>query len=687
MKKEEKIHEAIAARRAQMKESVDTLAVIRKEIVTRAQTPRVRTYGEYVQQELVLPDGPYRGHKFKTSYQPYTRLLLEEIDKNIWRAIWELGPTQSGKTLIGSAAPALYHSIELRQNVVFGTPNMDMAADKWASDLLPIIMSSGYVAELPASGRGSRGAQNLTRIDWRNGGGIRFMTGGAGDKGRAGFTSPTICITEVDGMDEAGGASDETDKVSQLIARSNAASSRARVYGESTVTTKQGRIWIEYQRGTCSRIATPCPHCGEYVTLEREHLRGWEDAESEKQADANTHWYCSACGQPWTEAERRTANETAVLVHRGQTVDKNGHVAGPVPDTFSLGFRWSAVNNLFWTAGDIGLRCWRAARAANADLAEREICQYVFATPYEPPDMSAATLDLETIEGRRAQYWQGQVPEMAEAYTLGIDIGKWQCHWVSLAGLPGGLAHVPDYGAFEVYSNEMAEEEAILAALRGFRDVIEAGWDWGGDKRVIPQAVWIDARYLRRQVVQFCNESGDRYMPCISFGQTTWGKSAQKYRQPRGLGKTILYVGEDYHFQRDGNGNGIVCQRNADTWKEWVHRRLAVNAGLPGSLTLFDTREKYRHRAFVQSLLSERQEVVFRPNKGDVLEWVVKQRRKNHKLDALALAASAAHFCGWRVVREEVDTKIKTTRQTATGNQRDSGLRRPGDRSFITGTV
>lgn len=52
------------------------------------------------------------------------------------------------------------------------------------------------------------------------------MSGG-GDKSRAGFTSRVVVITEVDGMDQPGASSRESDKVTQLEARTRAYGSLA----------------------------------------------------------------------------------------------------------------------------------------------------------------------------------------------------------------------------------------------------------------------------------------------------------------------------------------------------------------------------------------------------------------------------------------------------------------------------
>ncbi|MDX1930086.1 MAG: phage terminase large subunit family protein [Pirellulaceae bacterium] len=179
-----------------------------------------------------------------------------------------------------------------------------------------------------------------------------------------------IVITETDGMDEAGQNSGEADKVSQLIARTRAFGNRARIYMECTVSTESGRTWQEYTGGTESHIVMPCPRCNAWVCPEREHLVGWQESHSQVEARQSAHFCCPACNEPWSDSERVDANRNSKVVHRGQTITEAGEVEGELPSTDTLGFRWSAVNNLFVTAGDIAADEWRAARAADEDNAE-----------------------------------------------------------------------------------------------------------------------------------------------------------------------------------------------------------------------------------------------------------------------------------------------------------------------------
>jgi hypothetical protein len=249
----------------------------------RARPSLRRSLRRFAEEEIVIPDGPFEGRKFSCARQPYTGLWFDAVDSGLWPRSVATGPTQSGKTLASFVIPLLYHLFEIGETTICGLPDMDMAADKWREDILPAIERSRYRDLLPTRGGGSRGGR-VESIQFLNGATLKFMSGGGGDKSRAGFTARVVVITETDGMDEAGLRSRESDKITQLEARTRAYGSRKRIYMECTVSTEQGRTRIEYQHGTRSRIVLPCPHCGQWVAPEREHLVGWQSAANQVEA-------------------------------------------------------------------------------------------------------------------------------------------------------------------------------------------------------------------------------------------------------------------------------------------------------------------------------------------------------------------------------------------------------------------
>ena len=626
----------------------------------RSRTAKVRTLRQFAEDEIVIPDGPFAGRRFRCHRQPYTGLWFDAVDSGNWNRFVATGPTQSGKTLACFLIPLLYHLFEIGETAICGLPDMDMALDKWREDILPVIEASQYRDLMPRKGAGSRGGQ-VDAIQFLNGATLKFMTGGGGDKSRAGFTSRVVVITETDGMDQPGSSSRESDKVTQLEARTRAYGSRKRIYLECTVSTQQGRTWQEYTNGTHSRILLPCPHCARFVLPEREHLQGWRDATSQMGARDAGKFHCPDCGKPWNEGERAKANTDAILLHEGQSL-KDGQIAGESKPTETLGFRWSAVHNLFLTAADIAADEWRASRSADEDNAEREMRQFVWCLPVLPSKWEETALQADDITRRLASWPQGLLPPGTLHLTAAIDLGKYLCHWIVVAWRNRACGHIVDYGRIEVASPELGVEKALLVALREFRDRVQQGWEIapGEDQRLhkprVPESVWIDAGYMTDVVYAFCKETGAPFLPSIGRGASQ--QRQQWYNRPTKTGSVVKYIGEGYHLNRIHPHHLLLAEVNADHWKTWVHQRLTTPLDQPGAMTLFQA-APHEHLTLAKHLTAERQTEEFLPGKGVITKWE-RLRKSNHWLDALYNAAAAAHYAGVRLLDQQPIQRERT---------------------------
>jgi phage terminase large subunit GpA len=210
--------------------------------LSQSRPRRLRSMRQFAEEEIVIPSGPFIGRRFRCARQPYTGLWFDQIDSGRWSRCVATGPTQSGKSLTCFVIPMLYHLFEMGETVICGLPDMDMAADKWREDILPVIDQSRFRSLLPSAGGGSRGGR-VESLQFANGATLKFMSGGGSDKSRAGFTSRVVVITETDGMDKAGGNSRESDKITQIEARTRAYGSRKRIYMECTPSLENGRTW------------------------------------------------------------------------------------------------------------------------------------------------------------------------------------------------------------------------------------------------------------------------------------------------------------------------------------------------------------------------------------------------------------------------------------------------------------
>lgn len=634
---------------------------------------------QFAEQEIVIPDGPYKGFKFSAERQPHVRIWFDQIDSQRWRRHVLTGPVQSGKSLIGFIIPALYHLFEHRETVILGLPSMEIAQDKWKVDIEPVIRASRYRDLIPSTGAGSRGGE-FESIQFRNGAVLKFMSGGGSDKKRSAFTSRVLIVTETDGLDEAGDASREADPLRQLEARTASFGEKARIYLECTTSFEQGRTWQELKNGSDSRIALWCPHCLHFVTPDRDALIGWQDAPDEMTAYERSAYYCPDCGEHWSEDERKQAHADAILLHKGQEITPDGEIVGDPPRTFTLGYRYTAANNFFRSAGEIGAAEWRATKSDSEEASEREMCQFVWAKPPKPSIEALVSLDARAIAERCIQPARGYVPEDADVITCGIDVHKYHIEWTAVAWRKGCRGHIVDYGVEPVASDTMAEEMAILNTLRDLRGAFAAGWSKPNVGQLVPRLVLVDSGYCTEVVYRFCGESGGVFMPSKGQGTT---QRAGMYSSPKTTGSSVKHIGEQWHVAAIPTGGGWVTplvEINVDYWKTWLHERWRTALGSPGSMELFATANNLEHLAFAKHQTSEEKQVEFVAGKGEIVSWV-KKNRANHWFDSTVLACCGANMAGVSLVQPQV---VVQPRQQQAAQRDDSMFNMDaGDRAFF----
>lgn len=613
--------------------------------------PQLRSTIDFVRDELVIPEGKHKGEHFREHVQPWAGLLLREMDNPQWYSFAICGCVQSGKTLIGFVVPVLKYLFDNVETVIIGVPTVDeIGRDKWTDEVLPAIRSSGYGGLLPTKGPGSKGGFPK-EVHFVHGARLKIMGGTGGDEKRSSYTARVVVITELDKMDTAGEVSREADPVTQMIARTMGRDiADRRVFMECTVSHAKGRIWQEYTKGSASRIACQCPYCREYITPERDSLKGWQDAENELEAEENAHFECPGCDHALMPTDRQKMNEKAVLVHKGQEIDSEGVVSGEMPQTRTLGFRWNAWNNLFWSAGAIGVTEWRARRAANRESAERETSQFYWTVPWDPPDIDMTPLDAETLAKRTATYKQGIVPLDCIGISVGVDTGKRQLDWTGIAWLANGCGFVIDYGKQIVEPDKYGVKHSLGIALTELQKYLDSGWHSADGMIIRPSQVWIDSGWHEhtKPVYQFCLEAGkecvrgsERYRPSKGYGEGQ--QRMTQYTAPKKTTSEIRHIGKEFHMSWLTAAGLCIVHVNADHWKSELHTRLAMDASEAGAIVLYETPDMSGHDDFIDELLAEEQREKYIEEKGTVIVFV-RLRRKNHKLDSTYAAVAAGDF-------------------------------------------
>lgn len=583
-----------------------------------ARQPKIMTMEEFAQ-TLTIPAGPYEGSLYRFHRLPWARLFMREVDSGRWNRFVGIAVVQGGKTFHFDNLPILYYTTQLQENVIFGMPTGDMAADKWQVDLRPLYERSGMANLMPLKGKGSRGGTNLSLISLKNGARIKFMTGNGGDEKRSGYSSRIIVITEADKMDSVREASDETNPIKQIENRAGAYDEAdKRVFIECTVSNSKGYIWTEYLNSSKSRIVCPCPHCGEFVAMERENLKGWQDASNQIEAGDLAYWECPKCNGHIDEQQRREMNADGVcrMLHDGQSIDRDGNVTGePVP-TMTFGLRINAFNNLLKRTAEYGRREYMALRAEDVVSAEREMLQFVWALPADPDieevkELSAVELRQRTMKGVR----RGICPKGTQFVTAGIDIGKWRCWAVYVAWTPSDddederlRGHVIDYQCWKLDqerdTTEAAAKVAITEALQNYVQYYESGFPTEDGKTIPLMFAGIDSGYLTDCIYEFC-ASRNNYdvFPVKGFGQSVM---ASPYRKPKTSNRFVRFIGNHYHLQFLPSARSFLFELDADYWKSQVRERLSIDVANPQSVTLFDSPNKGEHTKYVMHLMSEK---------------------------------------------------------------------------------
>lgn len=616
------------------------------------EAPPIRSMRKFAEDEIVISSGPSPG-RFSCDKQPYSRAWFDLVDSGKWNRFFLTGCVQSGKTQHGFVIPIMYHLFEYQESVICLVPDGEMAKAKW-TDIKSAVEKSRYHTLLPTKGPGSKGGA-VSKIYFKNGTFLQFMTGKGSDKSRAGATARVVVITELDGMDEAGEASREADPVTQVEARTKSFGDRKRIYAECTTSIETGRTWVERKAGTETEFHVQCRGCKQWFVPEREDLIGWQDAENEIEAGRQSRFACKfkGCGLVWSEHDRQEMLQGLRPVHRGQSI-VDGETVGDPPVTNTLSIRWNAFHNSFWTVSFIGREEWVASHAENTDAAEKERWQYAWTQPFKPDIEATTPVKQKIIMARAGSVPKGFVPSNVEYFAVGMDLGKKNSHWVALAAMPGCAVQVVEYGVIKVNSDTTGEEYALMECMQAFKQKVDIGWEIAGGGRRIPDRALIDSGYQGEHggdvVYQFMRQhGGGRFWAADGRGDAEDGPH-HSYSHPTQITAKTPLLGEQYHVSMTQRGDMIVAI-HSNYWKSWVHKRLVTPVGTPGAMTLYEG-EGSIHAVFANHLVAEQSKTEFKVGRGIVTKWE-RTSKNNHFFDALYYACVGLHMAGARLIEEK----------------------------------
>ncbi|NLS96673.1 MAG: hypothetical protein GXX96_31440 [Planctomycetaceae bacterium] len=272
-------------------------------------------------------------------------------------------------------------------------------------------------------------------------------------------------------------------------------------------------------------------------------------------------------------------------------------------------------------------------------------------------------LTAEEIAAKLDGYRRGEIPLGCNHLTMFVDVQGKALFWLIAAWEDSFSGHVVDYGTWPDQKRDYFTLRDMRATLgratpgAGMEGAIYAGLERLCDERASRvyrredgaemkvDRVLVDANWGQSTdvVYQFCRQSSLAGILLPSHGKYVGASSVPFSEYKRRRGDRIG------HHWRIPNTTGRRQVRHVliDTnyWKTFVHARLAVAMGDPGSLSLFG-RDENTHRLLAEHLTAEyRVRTTARDRVVD--EWKSRAHRPdNHWLDCLVGCAVAASIQG-----------------------------------------
>lgn len=640
-----------------------------------SQKAPARSMFQFACDELVIPEGRFKGRKYRPERQPFSGLLLKEIDSGHYTRIATTGCVQSGKTYTAMIIPFMYHIFELQEDVIVGVPQMELAYHKWTKEFLPSIKRVPKFAQfLPDSGKGSRGGK-FESLTFKHGPSVRFMSGHGGDEKRSGDTCRVLLATEIDKYDVPSESSRETDPVRQMEARTESYGDEARVYLECTVSVPRGRIWQEYTNGTRSRIECQCPLCSAWITPEKEQFAAHENAKTEFEAERLARFDCNECGKDISDY-RIDMNRNAKIVHRGQTIDEDGSIVGDRPETRTLGYRWNAWNNLFWSKEYLAAKEWKSLNGLDDEETEttgtKNSLQFRWTTPFsvleESVDITFEAIEKKTMSSDVLP--RGRKPKDTQYSVIGIDVNKPVLHWTSTAFREAGSAHIYDYGKTGTNAATIGFEKGIQVALKRLHDRLGSGWS---DKKY--DMVLVDCRWQADAIIKAIKSLNDkRWVPY--YGMGSGHIVNHKYSHPKNVTKRgAIWIGQNC-YMRVSREHAIKCiHGDANEFKTQLCERFLIDGdrSSKGIITIFGSVDENEHRQFFRHISSEKQTQKFEKGAGWKLVWVA-EHSSNHWLDSSYMTLVGAVRKGFRFVDANKKPLVMSTMGQSEGIAPDGDI-------------
>ncbi|WP_205955081.1 terminase gpA endonuclease subunit [Pantoea stewartii] len=400
------------------------------------------TPSEWVEHNLIWPDGPYAGQPMKLfSFQNEMIDVIKERKKKIVM----MTSAQIGKTSILNGV--LFYKSATDPGNAGVLQSTGKETSQWlAGKIRPLIDSSPEMQAIVTDKSDRNAVNNGSQIQLRSGGFWYFMSLNSPSHLR-GKTLPLLLLDEVDAVETD---TEEGNPIIIATQRATTFGDDARIFICSTPTGKYGAINTEYEASDKRKYHVPCPNCG------HSHELVWENIKFDKvqiegkllPAPETAYIECPECKHRFTDGERARAVKQGKWVKTQPESD----VAG-----FHISRLYSPLSSIRSVVEDYK-QAWQTFSLST-------FYNTVLGLPF---DNLNEDIDLIKFEKLRSDVSLRNIPEDVLFITAGVDQQKDRLE-VTMLGHSEKNMYVLDHHSIMTMNAEVIESPAyreLLAFLK-----------------------------------------------------------------------------------------------------------------------------------------------------------------------------------------------------------------------------
>lgn len=484
-------------------------------------------------------------------------------------------------------------------------PRVEDAEDYSKTEIAPMLRDTPELSVIAGDPKAKDSNQTILKKAFVNGASLKLI--GANSPG--GFRRITVRVAAFDEVDgyPADGAGQEGDQIALGVKRTETFWNRKIIIGSTPTVKGISRIERSWEDSDQRHFYVPCPHCGEFQTLEwggKDLPYGlkWEKDEKGHGKPETVYYVCRANGCVIHEVDKPE------MVGRGEwraAKPFNGHA----------GFHIWAAYSLFPNA------CWANLveewlRVKDDALARQTFINLVRGEPYEDRGDKALA---EAKLAARCEIWPAEVPDGVAIVTAGADV---QDDRVEIEVIGWGRNEESWSIAHEVIEGD-PEEPKLWAAVDAYL-----------------KRIWTRADGRGFEVYAACIDSGGHHTQKVyEFAKARLGRRiwAIKGESARGGARSPIWPTKRPSARNKASFRPIIIGVNAA--KDVIRARLHLEHAGPGYMHFPADRDIN----YFAQLTSER--LVTKQTNGQRFRvWELPPGRANEALDCRVYGYAA--LCG-----------------------------------------